>query len=124
MNTGFARKKVTWGEMQRFLSFFGAAGFLLPFALAGTWALLEKRPALYAGPVGDALFSFQLLIWPTSVFLLGRSDIGALIASALLNIGVYLLIGHLIWLGMTRRRWIIYASVAGVLAIWVRLLTL
>lgn len=114
--------------MIRFLAIGTSAGLVVPllFALA-SW-VLERIPSLY-GPIGDILYPIQLLLWPSSVLLMGTAgdegiSLGPLSIAIAINVLLYAVLAIVIWWGLTRQRWILFVVAAVMLAVWYRLFTL
>jgi hypothetical protein len=92
------------------------------------WMLLEKNHSAYIW-LGNKLEIVQLLLWPSSLFMLataGHEDVDyrMLTISTIMNVGLYALIGAATWYGFYKQRWVLLALSALVLAGWYKLLSL
>lgn len=114
--------------MMKFVGFFLLFGFVIPCVFTAAWAILEKSPDLYMS-IGGKLETVQLLIWPTSIFMMATAsnkgiDFKMLAIAIAANILLYALIGFLIWWGLNRQRWVFFVVCAAILLGWYRLFTL
>lgn len=112
--------------MARIAGYCAIGGFLIPFVLSGIWMLLEKHAQLYLS-VGGALASVQLVIWPSSIMMLGTAgqssiNLPILLLSSVVNAAFYALIWTLIWYGIYRHRWVLLPLAAFMIAGWYSLL--
>ncbi len=99
------------------------AGILLPLAWFGAYRIFPEpvNHAMSTPWVGDAV----LLLWPSSILLLGDPDEVSLILpiiSVALNAVLYGAIGWLVWIGWNRQRLILPVVAVGVLSGWYVLL--
>ena len=84
----------------------------------------DFRSYLFNVPGLDTLL---LLLWPTSILLLGDptdSNLGLLLLAAIGNVLLYGILGLLLWLGIYRSRAILLAPVLLIAGIWALLFSL
>lgn len=105
--------------MIRFISLFALAGLVIP-------GLLLLSNVFY--PADFKLFILIILMWPSSIIMLGASDWGnnylLLLISISINILLYAFIGLLVWWGLNRERWTLYVVVILIALMWWILLRL
>jgi len=115
--------------MSRCIALFASAGSAISMFLLGLWWVLPKigYTNLWAS---SRLDTITLLFWPSSFFLMATENqttttvLQIMAASIAVNILLYSLIGLLMWYGINKQRWVLYATV-GVIAIgWYKLLKL
>jgi hypothetical protein len=84
----------------------------------------DFRSYLFSVPGLDTLL---LLLWPTSILLLGDptdSNLGLLLVAATGNVLLYGILGLLLWLGIYRSRAVLFAPILLIAGIWALLLSL
>lgn len=111
----------------RFIAVAVAMGVALPLAwLAIYWALLRGNPALINSLMSSGHLDRVLLaLWPGWLLFIADPEEGSIAIPAVAigtNALLYGVIGWLAWVGLTRRRVVLLALVAGVIAGWYLLL--
>lgn len=114
--------------MVKFTALFSLVGLVIPVILTLFWKLLEQYRHAYLA-VGRVMEIVQLLIWPSSIFMIATAgskdiDYGMLALSIITNIAFYAVIGFLIWWGLNKQRWVIYLAMGLIALIWYKLFTL
>ena len=114
--------------MRKYVVLFSLAGLALPCLLTVIWMALEKHNGAYLW-VSGKIEVLQLLVWPSSLFMLATAghqgiDYKMLALSTAVNIGIYALIGFVIWYGVHKQHWILLACGVLVTLGWYKLLTL
>jgi hypothetical protein len=114
--------------MVKLIALFSLAGLVIPILLTLLWKLLERYQHAYLS-IGGVLEILQLLVWPSSIFMMataGHKGIGygMLALSITGNIVFYALLGFLIWWGLHKQRWMLYFAIGLLILIWYKLLTL
>jgi hypothetical protein len=114
--------------MVKLVALFSLIGLVIPILLTLIWKLLEQYQHTYLS-VGKVLEIVQLLVWPSSIFMMATAghrgiDYGMLAISIAVNIVFYSLIGFLIWGGIHKQRWMLYFAIGLLVLIWYKLLTL
>ena len=112
--------------MLKFILLFSSVGAFIPIILSSIWPLLEKYPSIYR-MLGLGLLRFQVLVWPSSIFMIGTAGnkgipIQMLSLSIIANILLYALIGFLAWFGLHKQRWVLFALALSIIVGWYRLL--
>jgi hypothetical protein len=111
----------------QFAILFGTVGIAIPIVFSALWAFLEKNLSLYR-TVESVLSHLQLLVWPTSIVMLGAAGgdrfWALLVISAVANAILYAVVGSLIWVGLEKQRWVLFLVLAGVILGWIVLLNL
>jgi len=112
----------------QFIALFSLAGFAIPCLFTAIWILLGKSRDLYIS-IGGKLEILQLLTWPSSLFMIATAghegiDYQMLAIAIVANVLLYALIGFLLWWGINRQRWLLYAVIGTILVGWYKLLTL
>jgi hypothetical protein len=80
----------------------------------------------------EKLLNAPLMAWPSSIVMmatagvdpLGGPALAVFAASTLVNVVLYAVVGWLIWIGLFRSRVVLLLTLAGVAALWIRLLSL
>jgi hypothetical protein len=103
---------------------FSSAGALIPLFWMAFWQVV--RFADLQSIVGLQLYKFQLMLWPTSIFMMGTAE-GRLTGlsfwkvfflSVAANVVIYSVVGFLIHLGWTRFTLLLYIVPALILMAW------
>jgi len=115
-------------SLGRFIGIFSLFGLSLPLIFTLIWTILEKTKYAY-GSLGNGLATLELLIWPSSIFMMATAghhgiDYGMLSISVAANIVLYSIIGFVVWLGLKQHRWLLYFLVMIIILGWYKLLTL
>ena len=114
--------------MLKFVGICAVGGLLIPIVFSIAWAMLEKHSQLYLS-LGRVLEVIQLLLWPTSLMMMGTAreastNITVLLISSIANALLYALIGTLIWYGIYKQPWALFLVFIVVAAGWYSLFTL
>jgi len=114
--------------MSGFVKIFAMFGLSVPIILTLIWPILERSNYWY-GTLGNALATLQLLIWPSSIFMIASAgyegiDFKMLSISIAVNIVLYSIIGFIVWLGLKKHHWLLYVLVVLILLSWYILLRL
>ena len=112
--------------MGKVLSLFAFSGLLFPLCMTVVWKILETNQAAYI-TIGRSLEKFQLMFWPSSIFMLATAgkpglDLTILAISISVNILLYVGVGSLAWWGVHRQRWVLYVVSGLILYGWYILL--
>jgi hypothetical protein len=109
----------------RFILAGAGLGLAVPLVFRLAMAALDRIPQ---APVGmlTAFDYVQLMLWPTPLLLVpveepGAPDLsawGSFAIAALANVTLYAALAGLVWLGLTKSRWILAVPVLAVAAIW------
>ena len=116
-------------SMGRFIGIFSLFALSLPLIFTLIWMILEKTKYWY-GSLGNGLATLQLLIWPSSIFIMATAghhgiDYGMLsISVAANNIVLYSIIGFVVWLSLKQHRWLLYLLIMIIILGWYKLLAL
>lgn len=115
-------------RMHRFVQVFAIIGMAVPIIFTLSWPILEKTKHWH-GTLGNALATLQLLIWPSSIFMMATAgheglDFKMLSISIAVNIVLYSIIGFIFWMGLKKHHWLLYVLVVLILLSWYKLLRL
>lgn len=115
-------------SMARFISFFAAAGVLVPLIFQAAWWVIRKYPAIDL-KVGLGLQKLMLIFWPSSLMMLPVGSDESLLPVALLisiavNVVLYVATGSAIWYGFRKHHAILVLLAAVFAVMWWRILTL
>lgn len=110
--------------MRNLLAVCLAAGIVVPSAFALLWRWVERTGAL--DPViHSVLLKIQLIVWPSSIMMMATADPNnprlywtAFAFSVATNVIFYVIVGIMIWLGITRSKWYLLFPVAGLGLFW------
>ena len=114
--------------MKKFVLLFGFAGLVIPLVYSGLWHFINLRHQhhfkfeLY-------LENSQLLAWPSSIFMLPTegykaTDYKMLSISIITNVLLYMAVGLIIWFGIKKYQWLLYALAMLIALGWYKLLKL
>ncbi|MCP4347078.1 MAG: hypothetical protein GY795_16315 [Desulfobacterales bacterium] len=114
--------------MIKYLGVFATVGFAIPVILTVVWFLLEKHNDYYLS-IGDKIIVIQLMIWPSSIFMMATAahegiDFVVLSLSITVNVLLYTVLGYFIWMGIYKHHWILYAVATVIIFAWYKLLNL
>jgi hypothetical protein len=105
------------------------AGIGVPCAFALMWHWFET-PGMLSDGAQRVLVKVQLILWPSSVMMMPATDPNnpqlywtAFTLSVAANVLLYVVLGILVWLGVTRNRWYLLPAIAGLAVLWWRLLS-
>lgn len=105
----------------KFVFSFSFAGFVVPVTLYFLTKLADNNKLV---EVGYWLFKIELLIFPSSIFMMDSTDqteFENFITTTTMNIILYSLLGLLIWYGIYKQRWVLFLAGFLVVVIWLKL---
>lgn len=110
----------------RFITTFAGLGLLIPFVFRVVLYFIDQSMNLKAGIIVE---KFMLILWPTSLMTLPANDepgfeIKLFLISIGANVGLYVLVGFLIWLGLRKHISFFVIPLVLLSAMWWWLLTL
>ena len=117
-----------YGAVIKWIGVFSFVGAVLPFLFTAAWSILDRYSAINAW-LGGKLELLQLLVWPSSIFMMATAatpgvDWTMLMLAVVVNVVLYAAIGGVVWWGIYRQRWVLFPLGALVLLGWYRLLNL
>jgi hypothetical protein len=106
---------------------FTLCGLLIPIAFTLLSIFLINFPKHYLA-IASKLQILQLLLWPSSIFMLasagsGGIDFQMLSISIAVNILIYTIMGFCIWWAWQRQRWMLYVIGCLILVGWYEFLS-
>lgn len=107
----------------RFLAVFSCAGLGIPIIFTLIWYINDYHT------FDKISITIQLFLWPSSLVMMAAAgkegiDFYKMLATSIaINILLYALVGLLVWLGVSKQRWILYLTAVFILLLWLRLLT-
>jgi hypothetical protein len=112
-------------NMMKFVALFSGAGLAIPILFSVMWWLGLKNiviPTIWQNVL--------LLFWPSYIGMMATAGattaetLKMLVISIVVNIVLYTLIGFLVWWGLNKCRWLLYAVGISIMYGWYKLLML